>query len=70
MKAKKFATQIDAKVLEELKEFAKNTDSKISTVVNEAVIEYLNRNKVRPAFTSAMEEVIHQNADLLKRLAK
>lgn len=70
MKAKKFATQIDEKVLKDLKSFAKQTDRSISKVVNEAVKEYIERAKVRPAFTSAMDEVLNDHAELLKRLAK
>ena len=70
MNAKKFATQIDEKVLEDLKTFAKESDRSISKVVNEAVKEYLQRAQVRPAFTSAMDEVLEDHSDLLKRLAK
>ena len=70
MKPKKFATQLDEETLEELKAFAAKTDRKISSIVNEAVAEYLGKNQVRPAFQSAMEEVIHENSELLRRLAK
>lgn len=70
MKAKKFATQIDEKVLKDLKSYVAKADRSISSVVNEAVAEYLQRSKVRPAFRSAMDEVISDHAELLKRLAK
>lgn len=70
MKAKKFATQIDEKVLKDLKTFAKKTDRSISKVVNEAVKEYIQKAQVRPAFTSAMDEVLQEHAELLRRLAK
>lgn len=70
MKAKKFATQIDEKVLRDLKSYVKAADRSISSVVNEAVAEYLERSKVRPAFRNAMEEVMSDHAELLKRLAK
>lgn len=70
MKAKKFATQIDEKVLKDLKSYVKEADRSISSVVSEAVAEYLQRSKVRPAFRSAMEEVMNDHAELLKRLAK
>jgi len=39
-------------------------------VVNEAVEEYLKRASVRPAFRNAMDEVLDDHAELLKRLAK
>jgi predicted transcriptional regulator len=70
MKAKKFATQIDEKVLKDLKSFAKSTDRSISGIVSEAVAEYLGRAKVRPAFRKAMDEVLDDHAELLRRLAK
>jgi predicted transcriptional regulator len=70
MKAKKFATQIDETVLKDLKSYATQTDRSISSVVNEAVAEYLQRAKVRPAFRDAIEEVLSDHSELLKRLAK
>jgi hypothetical protein len=39
-------------------------------VVSEAVGEYLKRASVRPAFRSAMDEVLEDHAGLLNRLAK
>ena len=70
MKAKKFATQIDEKSLKELKNYANESGRSISSVVNEAVVEYLKKVQIRPAFRNAMDEVISDNAELLKRLAK
>lgn len=70
MKAKKFATQIDEKVLKDLKSYVNQVDRSISSVVNEAVAEYLQRSKLRPAFRSAMEEVLDDHKELLERLAK
>ncbi len=70
MKAKKFATQIDEEVLKDLKSYVKEADRSISSVVSEAVAEYLQRARIRPAFRSAMDEVLDDNEELLKRLAK
>lgn len=70
MNAKKFATQIDEKVLKELKSFVKASDRSISSVVNEAVAEFLERSKLRPAFRKAMDEVLDEHEELLRRLAK
>ncbi len=70
MKAKKFATQIDEKVLKDLKSYVIQTDRSISSVVNEAVAEYLQRSRLRPAFREAMDEVLNEHQELLKRLAK
>ncbi len=70
MKAKKFATQIDEKVLKDLKAYVNEADRTISSVVTDAVAEYLHRSKLRPAFRSAMDEVLDDHQALLKRLAK
>ncbi len=70
MKATKFATQIDERALEELRSYAKTTGRSISSVVSEAVEEYLKRASVRPAFRDAMSEVLEDHADLLQKLAK
>lgn len=70
MKAIKFATQIDERALEELRSYAKTTGRSISSVVSEAVEEYLKRASVRPAFRDAMSEVLEDHADLLQKLAK
>jgi hypothetical protein len=70
MKAKKFATQIDETVLKDLKAYVKDADRSISSVVSEAVAEYLQKARVRPAFRKAMDEVVNEHAELLARLAK
>ena len=70
MKAIKFATQIDEKVLKDLKSYTKEADRSISSVVTDAVAEYLQRSKLRPAFRQAMDEVLDDHQELLKRLAK
>jgi hypothetical protein len=70
MKLKKFATQMEETALEDLRAYAKSTGRSISGVVTEAVGEYLKRASVRPAFRSAMSEVLEDHAELLKRLAK
>ena len=58
MKAKKFATQIDEKVLKDLKAFASESDRSISKVVSDAIAEYLHRARLRPAFRSEVGAII------------
>lgn len=70
MKPKKFATQIDEKVLRDLRSYALESDRSISSVVSEAVAEYMQKARLRPAFRKAMDEVLDDHAELLKRLAK
>lgn len=70
MKMKKFATQVDEDVLEELRRYVKASDRSISGVVTDAIRDYINRLEVRPAFRDSMDEVLSEHSELLKRLAK
>ncbi len=70
VKPKKFATQIDEDVLKDLKVYAKKTERSLSSIVSEAVKEYIAKAQVRPAFRSAMDEVLDEHSELLKRLAR
>lgn len=70
VKPKKFATQMDEKVLKDLKEYALTHERSISRIVSDAVAEYLQKVKVRPAFRDAMTEVLDDHQELLRRLAK
>ncbi len=66
----KFATQVDAEVLKELRRVAKETDKSISRLVTEALAAYLQRVRVRPAFRRAMDEVVSEHEEVLRRLAR
>jgi hypothetical protein len=66
----KFASQIDARVLDELRKFAKENDRTLSGVLTRAVDEFLQRERVRPAFRKASDEVLDEHEELLRRLAK
>ena len=66
----KFASQIDARVLEELRQYAKENDRTLSGVLTRAVDEFLQRARVRPAFRKAVDEVLDEHDELLRRLAK
>ena len=46
------------------------TDRSISKIVTEAVAEYLAKYRVRPAFRTAVDEIIADHGELLERLAK
>lgn len=69
-KAVKFASQIDEKTLKELKSYVKEADRSISSVLTEAVQEYIARARLRPAFKNAAQEVLEEHSELLRRLAK
>jgi uncharacterized membrane-anchored protein YjiN (DUF445 family) len=70
MKMIKFATQIEDSVLKDLKTYANLTDKSISKIVTEAIAEHIKKAQVRPAFKTAMNAVLDENKELLKRLAK
>lgn len=69
-KAEKFASQLDGELLQSLREHADATGRSISALLDDAVREYLERAHVRPAFRSAMDEVLEDHDELLKRLAR
>jgi hypothetical protein len=66
----KFATQIEQKALKELKSYAEESGRSISSVVSEAVLEYTQTVRVRPAFKDSTSLVLNEHEELLKRLAK
>jgi len=66
----KFATQVDEEVLRELRAAAKETGQTISRLVQDALVEHLRRIRVRPAFRSAIDEVLSDHAEVLDRLAR
>ncbi len=70
MKLVKFATQVDAKVLKDLRAVAKETDKTISKLVTEALAAHIQRVRLRPAFERAVDEVLDEHEELLRRLAK
>jgi predicted small metal-binding protein len=66
----KFAAQMDAEVLEGLREHAKETHRTLASVLTEAAAQYLDRARVRPVFREAADEVLHEHRELLERLAR
>jgi predicted transcriptional regulator len=66
----KFATMIESDVARDLRAYASASDRSIASVVNEALAEYLQRYRVRPAFQAAMDEVVTDHGEVLARLAR
>lgn len=67
---RKFATQIDEDILNEVRSVAKEINQSISKLVEDALVEHLRRVRVRPVVRDAMSEVLDDHADLLRRLAQ
>lgn len=65
-----FSTKMNAAVLERLRDYAHSSDRSISQIVSEAVAEYLSRVEVRPAFRQAVDEVLRENEEPLRELAR
>ena len=66
----KFSSKIDSETLVKLRKHAEESNQTISTIVSEAVAEYLSRSRLRPKFMSEAQRVIEDNRELLERLAK
>jgi predicted transcriptional regulator len=66
----KFSTKMNKDVLARLRDYAQASDRSISVIVSEAVAAYLGRIEVHPAFKSAVEDVIRENEELLRELAR
>lgn len=66
----KFSSQMERGVLEELRALAKAQGRTFSSVLSEAGREHLERVRVRPEFRAAVEDVLSENDELLRRLAR
>jgi len=70
MAKKKFATKVSSEALAELRSYAREANRSISDVVDEALKSHLRMVRVRPAFRSAVEQVVDKHSEALKRLAQ
>lgn len=68
--SEKFSTKMNKQVLKKLRRYADECRRPISLIVSEAVSEYLAKVEVRPAFRAAVDEVVADNEELLRELAK
>lgn len=72
-KRKKFSTQMDSELLEELKSMARSQGRQIQSIVEEAVEEYIAENtstRPNPKMMAAAEEATKRYAKTLAYLAK
>jgi geranylgeranyl pyrophosphate synthase len=68
--AKKFSSKMDEKVLEELRQYAKEQERDISAVLTEAVKDLLQKKRLRPAFMKAADQAMEEFDQALEELAK
>ena len=66
----KFSSKMDEATLEALRAYARDEGRTVAGILSEAVQEYLDRSRVRPAFREAAEAVLAEHDELLARLAK
>lgn len=66
----KISSKVDEAVWEELKIAARDSHQNISGMVNEAITEYLQRRRVRPAVLSYLDDSMRENEELGHLLAK
>jgi len=66
----KISSKVEEAVWEALKTAAHESNQNISGMVNEAIVEYLQRRRVRPAVLSHLDDSIRENAALGELLAK
>ena len=70
MAAIKISSKVDAIVWEDLKELADESHQNISGLLTEAIREYLQRRRVRPAVKRYLEDSIVENEKLGQLLAR
>ena len=66
----KISSKVDPAVWETLKMLASESNQSISGVLNEAIAEYVERRRLRPAVLEALDESIDKNRRLGELLAR
>jgi predicted DNA-binding protein len=66
----KFSSKMRPEMLEAMRAHAAEAGRTVASVLDEAVEQYLARERVRPAFRDAAEQVMSEHAELLERLAR
>ena len=70
MTAVKMSSKIDEKVWDDLKSLASETHQNVSGLLSEAVKEYVQRRRVRPAVLRHLENSVEENEELGRLLAQ
>ena len=70
MQSIKISSKVDEVVWNSLKSLAKEQHQNVSGLLNEAIREYVQRKRIRPAVLTHLEASMQQNDELGKLLAK
>lgn len=66
----KVSSKVEEVVWNELKAAAKDSHQNVSGMLTEAISDYLQRRRVRPAVKNHLEDSIRENEELGQLLAK
>ena len=70
MPAIKISSKVDEAVWNSLRQFAEESHRNISGLLNEAILEYLQRRRIRPEVLAHMEDSLRENEKLGRLLAE
>ena len=70
MAAIKISSKVEAQVWEELRMLAKESHQNVSGLLTEAISDYLQRRRVRPAVLEHLSDSMTENDELGQLLAK
>ncbi len=66
----KISSKVEAKVWEDLRLLAKESHQNVSGLLTEAIGDYIQRRRVRPAVLDHLTDSMSENEELGKLLAK
>ena len=66
----KISSKVESAVWEELKELAKESHQNVSGLLTEAISDYLQRRRIRPAVLDHLSDSMNENDELGQLLAK
>ena len=66
----KISSRVEAQVREELRMLAKESRQNVSGLLTEAISDYLQRRRIRPAVLDRLSDSIQENDELGQLLAR
>ena len=66
----KISSKVEAQVWEELRQLAKESHQNVSGLLTEAISDYLQRRRIRPAVLDHLSDSMDENDELGQLLAK
>ena len=66
----KISSKVEAQVWEELRQLARESHQNVSGLLTEAISDYLQRRRIRPAVLDHLSDSMDENDELGQLLAK